>query len=123
MGVMKLLDHVALFDDCNGLCPGGQIAMLNNSSLQIYSNEIHDGQIDLNNATGQTDGIEIANQNTDVTITNNEVTNNLGWGIGADPGATGANFLITGNKIYSNGTNLYGLSGTGIQESGDCFTQ
>jgi parallel beta-helix repeat protein len=115
--------HVALFDDCNGLCPGGQIDMLNNSSLQIYSNEILDGQIDLNNATGQTDGIEIANQNTDVTITNNEITNNLGWGIGADPGATGTNFLVTGNKVHNNGTNLYGLSGTGIQESGDCFTQ
>jgi parallel beta-helix repeat protein len=52
--------HVALFNDCNGLCPGGQIDMLDNSSLQISSNEIRDGQIDLNNATGQTDGIEIA---------------------------------------------------------------
>jgi parallel beta-helix repeat protein len=115
--------HVALFDVCNGLCPGGQIDMLNNSSLQIYSNQIINGQIDLNNATGQTDGIEIANQNTNVTITNNQITNNLGSGVGADPGATGTNFRITGNNIYSNGVNLYGLSGTGIQESGDCFTQ
>jgi parallel beta-helix repeat protein len=115
--------HVALFDVCGGLCPGGQIDMLNNSSLQIYSNQILDGQIDLNNATGQTDGIEIANQNTDVMITNNEIANNLGWGVGADPGATGTNFRITGNNIYDNGVNLYGLSGTGIQESGDCFMQ
>lgn len=115
--------HVALFDVCGGLCPGGQIDMLNNTSLQIYSNQIIDGQIDLNNATGQTDGIEIANQNTDVTITNNIIANNLGWGVGADPGATGTNFVITGNKIYNNGVNLYGLSGTGIQELGDCFTQ
>jgi parallel beta-helix repeat protein len=115
--------HVALFDVCNGLCPGGQIEMLNNSSLQIYSNQIINGQIDLNNATGQTDGIEIANQNQDVTITNNKITNNLGAGIGADPGTTGSNFRITGSKIYNNGLNLYGLSGTGIQESGDCFTQ
>ncbi|MGA9980351.1 MAG: right-handed parallel beta-helix repeat-containing protein [Candidatus Sulfotelmatobacter sp.] len=115
--------HVALFDECNGLCPGGQIDMLNNSSLQIYSNQILNGQIDLNNAAGQTDGIEIANQNTNVTITNNEITNNLAWGVGADPGTTGTNFLITGNNISNNGINLYGLSGTGIQESGDCFTQ
>ena len=115
--------HVALFDVCGGLCPGGQIDMLNNTSLQIYSNQIIDGQIDLNNATGQTDGIEIANQNTDVTITNNIIANNLGWGVGADPGATGTNFVITGNKIYNNGVNLYGLAGTGIQELGDCFTQ
>lgn len=115
--------HVALFDVCGGLCPGGQIDMLNNTSLQIYSNQIIDGQIDLNNATGQTDGIEIANQNTDVTITNNIIANNLGWGVGADPGATGTNFVITGNKIYNNGVNLNGLPGTGIQELGDCFTQ
>jgi parallel beta-helix repeat protein len=115
--------HVALFNDCNGLCPGGQIDMLNNSSLRIYSNEIRDGQIDLNNATGQTDGIEIANQNTDVIIMNNEITNNLGAGIAPDPGTTGSNFRITGNKIYNNGTNLSPLTGTGIQESGDCFTQ
>jgi parallel beta-helix repeat protein len=115
--------HVALFDDCNGLCPGGQIDMLNNSSLQIDSNQIINGQIDLNNATGQTGGIEIANQNTGVMITNNEIANNLGTGIGADPGATGTNFQITGNSIYNNGVDLYGLSGTGIQESGDCFTQ
>jgi parallel beta-helix repeat protein len=114
--------HVALFDVCNGLCPGGQIDMLDNSSLQIYSNQIINGQIDLNNATGQTDGIEIADPNQDVTITNNIIANNLGWGVGADPGATGTNFRITGNKIYNNGSNLYGLSGTGIQESGDCFT-
>jgi hypothetical protein len=115
--------HVALFDQCNGLCPGGQIAMLNNSSLQIHSNQIINGQIDLNNATGQTGGVEIANQNTDVMITNNEIANNLGAGIYADPGATGTNFEITGNSIYNNGVDLYGLSGTGIQESGDCFTQ
>jgi parallel beta-helix repeat protein len=114
--------HVALFNVCNGLCPGGQIDMLDNSSLQIYSNQIINGQIDLNNATGQTDGIEIADPNQDVTITNNIIANNLGWGVGADPGATGTNFRITGNKIYNNGSNLYGLSGTGIQESGDCFT-
>jgi len=120
---LKHNHHVALFDSCNGLCPGGQIDMLDNTSLQIYSNEIIDGQIDLNNATGQTDGIEIADPNEDITITNNEITNNLGAGIGSDPGTTGTNFQITGNKIYNNGTNLYGLSGTGIQELGDCFTQ
>jgi len=119
---LKHNHRVALFNGCNGLCPGGQIDMLNNSSLLIYSNEIRDGQIDLNNATGQTDGIEIANPNEDVTITNNEITNNLGAAIGADPGTTGTNFQITGNKIYNNGTALYGLSGTGIQELGDCFT-
>ena len=120
---LKHNHHVALFNVCGGLCPGGQIDMLDNTSLQIYSNEIIDGQIDLNNATGQTDGIEIADPNEDVTITNNEITNNLGAGIGADAGTTGTNFQITGNKIYNNGTNLYGLSGTGIQELGDCFTQ
>jgi parallel beta-helix repeat protein len=120
---LKHNHHVALFNMCNGLCPGGQIDMLDNTSLQLYSNEIIDGQIDLNNATGQTDGIEIADPNEDVTITNNEITNNLGAGVGADPGTTGTNFQITGNKIYNNGTNLYGLSGTGIQELGDCFTQ
>jgi len=101
---------------------GGQIDMPNSSSLEIYSNEIIDGQIDLNNATGQTWGIEIANQNTNVLITNNEVTNNVGAGIGADFGTTGTNFLITSNNIYNNDTNLFGLSGTGIRESGDCFT-
>jgi hypothetical protein len=114
--------HVALFNDCNGLCPGGQIDMLDNSSLQISSNEIRDGQIDLNNATGQTDGIEIADPNENVIITNNEITNNLGAGIAGDPGTTATNFQITDNKIYNNGTNLYGLSGTEIQELGDCFT-
>jgi parallel beta-helix repeat protein len=114
--------YVALFQTCGGGCAGGQIDMLNNSSLQIYSNAIIDGQIDLNNATGQTWGIELANQNTNVLITNNAITNNVGAGVGADDGATGTNFLITGNNIYSNGTNLFGLTGTGIQESGDCFT-
>jgi hypothetical protein len=116
--------HVALFDNCGGLCPGGQIDMLNNTSLLIYSNQINNGKIDLNNATGQTDGIEIANQNTDVTITNNIIANNLGWGVGVDPGATGTNFIISGNKIYNNGINInvYLTSSTGIQEAGDCFT-
>ena len=70
--------HVALFNECNGLCPGGQIDMLDNSSLQIYSNQIINGQIDLNNATGQTDGIEIADPNQNVRITNNIIANNLG---------------------------------------------
>ena len=37
---LKHNHHVALFDLCNGLCPGGQIAMSDNTSLQIYSNEI-----------------------------------------------------------------------------------
>jgi len=114
--------HVALFNSCNGLCPGGQIDMLDNISLQIYSNQIINGQIDLNNATGQTDGIEIADPNQNVRITNNIIANNLGAGIGADPGTTGTNFQITGNKIYNNGANVYGVSGTGIQELGDCFT-
>jgi hypothetical protein len=114
--------YVALFQTCGGGCAGGQIDMLNNSALQIYSNEIINGQIDLNNATGQTDGIEIANQNANVLITNNEITNNLGGGIAGDPGTTGTNVLITGNNIYNNGTNLFELTGTGIQESGDCFT-
>ena len=91
--------------------------------MQIYSNEIIDGQIDLNNATGQTDGIEIADPNENVMITNNEIANNLGGGILADPATMGMNFQITGNKIYSNGVNLFGLSGTGIQELGDCFMQ
>lgn len=114
--------HVALFDTCGGLCPGGQIDMLGNSSLQIYSNQIINGQIDLNNATGQTGGIEITNQNTNVTITNNIIANNLGIGVGANPGATGTNFVVSGNKIYNNGLNVWALTGTGIQESGDCFT-
>ena len=115
--------YVALFQTCDGGCAGGQIDMLNNSSLQIYSNEILDGDIDLNNATSQTVGIEIANQNANVLITNNAITSNLGGGIGADPDASGTNFLITGNDIYNNnGANVFGLYGTGIQESGDCFT-
>ena len=97
--------------------------MLNNTSLLIYSNQIIDGQIDLNNATGQTGGIEIANQNTDVTITNNIIAKNLGVGIGPDPGATGTNFIISGNKIYNNGVNVDLGDSTGIQESGDCLTQ
>lgn len=120
---LKHNHHVALFDTCGGPCPGGQIDMVNNTSLLIYSNQIIDGRIDLNNTAGQTDGIEIGDPNEDVTITNNEITNNLGAGIGANPGTTGTNFQITGNKIYNNGTNFYGLSGTGIQELGDCFTQ
>lgn len=120
---LKHNHHVALFDTCGGLCPGGQIDMLNNTSLLIYSNQIIDGQIDLNNAVGQTSGIEIANQNTDVTITNNIIANNLGDGIGTDGGATGTNFIISGNKIYNNGTNVYLGGSTGIQESSDCFTQ
>jgi parallel beta-helix repeat protein len=119
---LKHNHHVALFDTCGGLCPGGQIDMLNNTSLLIYSNQIIDGQIDLNNATGQTGGIEITYQNTNVIITNNEIANNLGIGIGTNPGVTGTNFWISGNKIYNNGINLYLLPGTGIQESGDCFT-
>jgi hypothetical protein len=113
--------HVALFDVCGGLCPGGQIVVANNTSLLIYSNQIIDGQIDLNNATGQTSGFEIANQNTDVTITNNIIANNLGTGIGPDPGSTGTNFIISGNKIYNNGVNVGLGSSTGIQEAGDCF--
>lgn len=124
---LKHNHHVALFDVCGGPCPGGQIDMLNNTSLLIYSNQIIDGKIDLNNTKGQTDGIEIAAPNEDVMITNNEIANNLGAGIGANPGVTGTNFLITGNNIYNNGTfageqQIYGLSGTGIQEAGDCFT-
>jgi parallel beta-helix repeat protein len=118
---LKHNHRVALFNNCNGLCPGNQLLIQNNSSLQIYSNEIRDGQIDLNNATGQAGGIEIW-QNEDVIITNNEITNNLGPGISANPGTIYTNFLITGNKIYNNGINLYDISGTGIQELGDCFT-
>jgi len=41
--------------------------------------------------------------------------------VGADPGASGTDFLVTGNKIYGNGFNIAGLAGTGIQETGDCF--
>jgi hypothetical protein len=96
--------------------------MLNNTSLLIYSNKIINGQIDLNNATGQTGGIEIANQNTNVTITNNIIASNLGVGIGPDPGAIGTNFIISGNKIYNNGLNVDLGGSTGIQEAGDCFT-
>ena len=118
---LKHNQYFAVFDTCGGGCAGGQIDMLNNTSLLIYSNQIIDGQIDLNNATGQTWGIEIANQNTNVTITNNEIANNLGLGIGADGGSTGTNFLITGNKIYNNGGPV-DVSGTGIQEAGDCYT-
>ena len=118
---LKHNQYFTVFDTCGGGCAGGQIDMLNNTSLQIYSNQIIDGQIDLNNATGQTDGIEIDTQNTGVTITNNIIANNLGLGIQADPGATGTNFVITGNKMYNNGGNLDVL-GTGIQEAGDCFT-
>lgn len=120
---LKHNHRVALFDVCGGLCPGGQIDMLNNTSLLIYSNQIIDGQIDLNDATGQTCGIEIANQNTNITITNNIIANNLGVGIAPDPGTTGTNFIVSGNKIYNNGANVGVLTGTGIQESGDCFTQ
>jgi parallel beta-helix repeat protein len=120
---LKHNHHVALFETCNGLCPGGQIDMLNNTSLLIYSNQIIDGQIDLNNANGQTGGIEITYQNTDVTITNNEIANNLGIGIGVNPGASGTSFIISGNKIYNNGINVYLIGSTGIQEAGDCFTQ
>jgi hypothetical protein len=120
---LKHNQYVAVFDTCGGGCAGGQIDMLNNTSLLIYSNQIIDGQIDLNNATGQTGGIEIAYQNADVTITNNEIANNLGNGIGPDPGATGTNFVISGNKIYNNGVNVELSGSTGIQEAGDCFTQ
>jgi hypothetical protein len=119
---LKHNQYFTVFDTCGGGCAGGQIDMLNNTSLLIYLNQIIDGQIDLNNATGQTDGIEIANQNTNVMITNNLIANNLGLGIQADPGTTGTNFLITGNKIYNNGGSVDVL-GTGIQEAGDCFTQ
>jgi hypothetical protein len=119
---LKHNHRVALFDVCGGPCPGGQIDMLNNTGLLIYSNQIIDGQIDLNNATGQTGGIEIANQNTDVMITNNIIANNLGGAIEGDPGTTGTNFWISGNKIYNNGGTVEGISGTGIQEAGDCFT-
>jgi parallel beta-helix repeat protein len=116
--------YVALFQTCGGGCAGGQIAMDHNSSVQIYSNEITHGQIDLNNANGgQTQGIEIGPQNANVLITNNEITNNLGGGIGAILGSA-ANSLITGNNIYNNSGhgNIFGLDGTGIQEAGDCFT-
>jgi hypothetical protein len=119
---LKHNHHVALFDTCGGLCPGGQIDMINNTSLLIYSNQIIDGQIDLNNATGQTGGIEITSQNSDVSITNNVIANNLGIGIGTNPGVIGANFIISGNKIYNNGINVYLVTSTGIQEGGDCFT-
>ena len=114
--------HVAIFDNCGGPCPGGQIDMLNNTSLLIYSNQIIDGRIDLNNTKGNTSGIEIADQNTDVTITNNIIANNLAAGIGPNPGSTGTDFVITGNKIYNNGTNVNLFYGTGFQEVGDCFT-
>jgi len=96
--------------------------MLDNTSLLIYSNQIIDGRIDLNNANGQTSGIEIANQNTDVTITNNIIANNLGVGIGPDPGSIGTNFVITGNKMYNNSTNVNLFYGTGFQVFGNCFT-
>jgi parallel beta-helix repeat protein len=120
---LKHNHRVALFNTCNGLCPGNQLLIQNNSSLRIYSNEIRDGQIDLNNATGQAGGIETW-QGEDVIITNNEITHNLGPGISADSATIYTNVLITGNKIYDNGPpNLYGLGGTGIQESGDCFMQ
>ena len=119
---LKHNQYFALFDTCGGGCAGGQIDMLNNTSSLIYSNQIIDGQIDLNNATGQTGGIEIAFQNTNVTITNNIIANNLGSGIGPDPGATGTNFIISGNKIYNNGINVDLSGSTGIQEAGDCFT-
>jgi parallel beta-helix repeat protein len=120
---LKHNQYVAVFDVCGGGCAGGQIDMLNNTSLQIYSNQIIDGQIDLNNATGQTSGIELDNQNTNVMITNNQINNNLGGGIYADGGTVGTNFLITGNDIYNNGaTNLYLQYATGVQEAGDCFT-
>lgn len=56
-----------------------------------------------------------------MTITNNEITNNLGAGIGVNPGTVVSNFLITGNKIYDNGTNLYQVAGSSFQEIGDCF--
>ncbi len=96
--------------------------MLDNSYLQIDSNIVRDARIDLNNTSAQASGFEIASQNDNVSITNNDIAYNLGAGIGANPGAKGTNFVITGNNIHDNGLDLSGLPGTGIQEFGDCFT-
>jgi Right handed beta helix region len=78
--------------------------MQDSSSLLIYSNEIIDGQIDLNNANAQTSAIEIAHPNQHVTITNNEIANNLGPGIGADSGTKGTNFRITDTRFTTTRT-------------------
>jgi hypothetical protein len=108
--------YVAIFDTCGGPCPGGQIDMLNNTSLLIYSNQIIDGQIDLNNTIGQTDGIEIANQNTNVMIRNNIIANNLGAAIGVDSGSTGTNFVISGNKCTATAQTFTGCPAQGFRK-------
>ena len=115
--------RVALFNECDGLCPGGQLDILISNHLLIGSNRILDGVIDLNNATGQVGGIEMDRSLHDVTIRNNEIANNRGVGISVNPEASDlANIVITGNNLFGNGVPLSGFENRPIEVSNNCLS-
>ncbi len=113
--------RVALFNLCDGLCPGGQIDIVNNSHLTIASNEIVLGQIDLNNANGDVCGIEINDRQSDVLIDNNFIAYNKVTAITANPGAALSNFVVSRNKVVNNGLPFW-FEGTQPVLTANCFT-
>ena len=116
-------DHrVALFNNCNGLCPGGELDIAANDHLRVESNQFLNAIIDLNNATGQAGGLEIQGDCQNTFVSNNEFAHIRGAGAAADPGVILTNFVISGNKLYDNGINFYGFDRTGAQIAGNCFT-
>jgi hypothetical protein len=116
--------RLAIFSSCGGPCPGGQLYLGLATNIRVENNLIKDGVVEVAGIPGQAWGIEIDPGLRDVTISNNEIANNKGAGIGANPSATDVqNIVVTANKLYDNGRPFFGFEGKGIQEMGNCFSR
>jgi hypothetical protein len=107
---------------CGGPCPGGQIYVSLATGTSIASNVIAGGVIDAKNTKGNVGGIEIDRGTSNLSIQNNEIHNNAGSGVYANPSATDIRSVVIGsNKLYGNGAPFRWLSENGVDTSRNCL--
>ena len=86
---LKHNHRLAIFSTpgCQGPCPGGQLFLTLANNILVESNLITDGVVEVPGISGQASGIEMDQGLRDITITHNEIANNAGTGIAANPAA------------------------------------